>query len=159
MRTVEQWLDAYEESHRNPVNKAIHWVCIPLIVISLIALLCEYQWSNEAQRFSDLNAGSLVLTGTCLYDLFLSWKLALGMMLVSLGCIGAVYGLEQIAQHQHISLTDLVWSIFIVAWIEQFIGHKTEGKNPSFFEDMQFFLIGPLWLLSFIYGRLGISYE
>ena len=48
--------------------------------------------------------------------------------------------------------------IFIVAWIGQFIGHKIEGKKPSFFQDLQFLLIGPAWLLSFIYDKLGIKY-
>ena len=48
-------------------------------------------------------------------------------------------------------------AIFIVAWIGQFIGHKIEGKKPSFFEDLQFLLIGPAWLLSFIYNKLGIK--
>ena len=48
--------------------------------------------------------------------------------------------------------------IFVIAWIGQFIGHKIEGKKPSFFEDIQFLLIGPAWLLSFIYNKLGIKY-
>ena len=48
--------------------------------------------------------------------------------------------------------------IFVVAWIGQFIGHKIEGKKPSFFEDLQFLLIGPMWLLADLYRRAGISY-
>ena len=48
-------------------------------------------------------------------------------------------------------------SIFIIAWIGQFIGHKIEGKKPAFFKDLQFLLIGPLWLLSFIYKKLNIK--
>ena len=49
-------------------------------------------------------------------------------------------------------------TVFILAWIGQFIGHKIEGKKPSFFEDIQFLLIGPAWLLSFIYKKLGIKF-
>ena len=42
-----------------------------------------------------------------------------------------------------------VWaSVFIVAWIGQFVGHKIEGKKLSFFEDLQFLLIGPAWVAS-----------
>jgi hypothetical protein len=33
-----------------------------------------------------------------------------------------------------------------------------EGKRPSFFKDVQFLLIGPAWLMAFIYRLLGISY-
>jgi len=48
--------------------------------------------------------------------------------------------------------------VFVVAWIGQFIGHKIEGRKPSFFEDLKFLLVGPAWLLSFVYRRLGIAY-
>jgi len=48
--------------------------------------------------------------------------------------------------------------VFVAAWIGQFYGHKVEGKKPSFFKDLQFLLIGPAWLLHFIYKRLGIPY-
>ncbi len=42
-------------------------------------------------------------------------------------------------------------AIFVVAWVGQFIGHKIEGKKPSFFEDLQFLFIGPLWVFSFVF--------
>ena len=48
--------------------------------------------------------------------------------------------------------------IFFVAWVGQFYGHKVEGKKPSFLKDIQFLLIGPAWLMHFIYKRLGIPY-
>jgi uncharacterized membrane protein YGL010W len=49
-------------------------------------------------------------------------------------------------------------ALFIIAWIGQFIGHAIEGKRPSFFKDIQFLLIGPLWLLAQLYRRLGVRY-
>jgi uncharacterized membrane protein YGL010W len=48
--------------------------------------------------------------------------------------------------------------IFVVGWIGQFIGHAIEGKRPSFMKDIQFLLIGPLWLLGHLYRKLGIAY-
>jgi len=48
--------------------------------------------------------------------------------------------------------------LFVLAWIGQFIGHKIEGKKPSFFDDLKFLLIGPIWLLHFILIRLKIRY-
>jgi uncharacterized membrane protein YGL010W len=49
-------------------------------------------------------------------------------------------------------------SIFFVAWIFQFYGHKVEGKKPSFLKDVQFLLIGPAWLMHFIYKKIGLAY-
>ena len=48
--------------------------------------------------------------------------------------------------------------VFIIAWAGQFIGHHIEKKRPSFLKDIQFLLIGPLWLLSFIYRKFEIKY-
>src|SRR5687768_2540563 len=39
MRTVEQWLQEYGESHRHATNKTLHWICVPIIVVSLIGLM------------------------------------------------------------------------------------------------------------------------
>ena len=50
-------------------------------------------------------------------------------------------------------------AIFVVAWVGQFIGHAVEGKRPSFFKDLLFLLVGPLWLLAFVYRALGVPYR
>jgi uncharacterized membrane protein YGL010W len=36
--------------------------------------------------------------------------------------------------------------VFVISWILQIIGHNIEGKKPSFLKDIQFLLIGPLWV-------------
>jgi uncharacterized membrane protein YGL010W len=48
--------------------------------------------------------------------------------------------------------------LFAVAWVGQFIGHAIEGARPSFFKDVLFLMIGPLWLISFVYRKLGLRY-
>lgn len=46
-------------------------------------------------------------------------------------------------------------ALFIAAWVGQLYGHKVEGKKPSFFEDLQFLLIGPIWCLDTYLGKLA----
>ncbi|MEG2033750.1 MAG: Mpo1-like protein, partial [Janthinobacterium sp.] len=48
--------------------------------------------------------------------------------------------------------------VFVLAWIGQFIGHQIEGKKPSFLDDLRFLLIGPLFVLGFLYRRLRLAY-
>ena len=74
------------------------------------------------------------------------------MLGIALSMIASVTWIEIIDP----SIWKLSMLIFIFAWIGQFIGHKIEGQKPSFFEDIQFLLIGPAWLLSFIYKKLGV---
>jgi uncharacterized membrane protein YGL010W len=150
-KTVQNWLDEYGESHRNPTNKKIHWLCIPPIMMTVIALL-----SLIPDPFNNtfLHWGSLFVALVMVYYATLSPKLALGMGVIGSLMVGSVYGLEQLSIPLWVSAV----SIFVIAWIGQFVGHKIEGKKPSFFQDLQFLLIGPLWLLAAIYRTLGISY-
>ena len=39
LRKIDELFARYGESHRNPANKAIHWVCVPLITWSVLAAL------------------------------------------------------------------------------------------------------------------------
>lgn len=70
--------------------------------------------------------------------------------------------MEHLAYTVNIHIGGKSWMIylalFIITWILQFVGHKIEGKKPSFLKDLQFLLIGPIWLLSFILKKLGIRY-
>jgi uncharacterized membrane protein YGL010W len=155
MRTVDQWLAEYAASHQHPTNKGLHWICVPLIVVSLTGLL----WSLPApQAFSAispwLNWGTLLLLAGLIYYTFLSRVLAFGMLLFVALVALAVKALDVLPW----SLWLVCVAIFVVAWIGQFIGHYYEGSRPSFFKDVQFLMIGPLWLLSFIYRKLRIRY-
>ena len=147
-KTVQDWLDEYGESHQNPINKSIHWVCVPLIMLSLIGLL----W--HIPQNSMINLGMIFIAFACLYYLKMSFVMFIGMLLVG-GLL--IYGVQYLETLEYpLWKTSII--IFVFAWIGQFIGHKIEGKKPSFFKDIQFLLIGPLWLLSFVYKKLGIKY-
>ncbi|MGH8283345.1 MAG: DUF962 domain-containing protein [Gammaproteobacteria bacterium] len=154
MRTIQSWLDEYGESHRNPVNKSLHWICVPLIMLSLIGLLWSIPVPHTFAEVSPLlNWGVLFLILALIYYYVLAWRLALGMTAVSVIMIVIIFG----ASLSSIPLWLLSVIVFVIAWIGQFIGHKVEGKKPSFFKDIQFLFIGPLWLLAFVYRRLGLA--
>jgi uncharacterized membrane protein YGL010W len=155
MRTVNQWLSEYGESHQNPLNKRLHWICVPIIVLSLIGLLWSLPVPSAFREVSSLlNWGTLLLLLSVLYYFAMSWSLAVGMALIAAIVISLVTALDRLPW----SLWASCLSLFVVAWIGQFIGHHYEGTRPSFFKDVQFLMIGPLWLLSFIYRKLGIPY-
>ncbi len=155
MSNADQWLDSYAESHQNATNKMLHWVCVPAIVLSLIGML----WAIPVPAaFADispaLNWGTVFLLAAVVYYFIMSIPLALGMLPVVLAIVATVAWIDRL----DVSLLLVSIVIFVVAWIGQFIGHRIEGKKPSFFEDIQFLMIGPLWILAAIYRRFGISY-
>jgi uncharacterized membrane protein YGL010W len=141
LRKIDELFKRYGESHGNPANKAIHWICVPLITWSVLAAL--WAWSPVA-----------AYAGIGLALVFYAWlspSLALGMLAVF---ALMVYPLTLLGTRAF----TVAAVVFVLAWIGQFIGHMIEGRKPSFFDDVKFLLIGPAWLLGFVYRRVGISY-
>jgi uncharacterized membrane protein YGL010W len=139
-RTIDNLFERYGSHHRHPTNKLIHWICVPAITWTVLAL---WWWLHPA--------AAIVFTAACLgYYARLSPPLALGMLVISTAMLALAAVVPQLP---YTALT-----VFVIAWIGQFIGHKIEGAKPSFFEDVFFLLVGPAWLMSFVYRKLGIRY-
>jgi len=141
-RNIDILLARYAESHRNHTNEIIHFVCIPLIVLSLLGIL----WAIHP----------VVAVASTLASLYYYMKLSRGFA-IGMGVMGAVM-LGLLSLMPDMTVLPVSIAIFVVAWIGQFIGHKIEGKKPSFFDDLRFLLIGPLFVLSFLYRRMNLAY-
>jgi uncharacterized membrane protein YGL010W len=155
-KTADQWFAEYGECHHNSVNEVIHWICIPAIMLSLLGLLWSIPMPASLGSVADyVNVATLFLVASLIFYFRLSPPLAAGMLAIAVLFLALIIGYGRAGWTP-------VWSvalgIFVAAWILQFIGHKIEGKKPAFFQDLQFLLIGPLWLLGFIYRRVGIPY-
>jgi uncharacterized membrane protein YGL010W len=154
-RGIDGWLAEYGESHRHPTNKTIHWICVPVIVFSLIGLLWSLPVPEAFVRISPaMNWAVLFAMAAVVYYFILSVPLGLGMVAVLAGMLSLSWWLDGRA----VPLWVISVAIFVAAWIGQFVGHHIEGRKPSFFKDLQFLMIGPVWLLAFVYRRLGIRY-
>ena len=158
MRKIDQLLSEYGESHQNETNKAIHWICVPLIFFSVIGLIASIPAGivqsvlGEGNPYANWATVALILA--IAYYVTLSIPLTIGMTLFAILCLF----LTRVIAGTGIPLWAASLGIFVVAWIGQFYGHKVEGKKPSFLKDLQFLMIGPAWLMHFIYKRLGIPY-
>ncbi|HUN15875.1 MAG TPA: DUF962 domain-containing protein [Saprospiraceae bacterium] len=154
-RKIDILLNKYGESHQNETNKAIHWVCVPLIMFNLVGLLMSIPFPNYSIVF---NLATLVLMFALGYYLRLSLLLSFGLVFIVISLLLGNYYLKLYAEASGFNYVYVSLIIFLAAWIGQFYGHKVEGKKPSFLEDIQFLLIGPAWLLHFIYKKLGFKY-
>lgn len=153
MKTAGQWLDEYGASHQNPINKLVHWFCVPLIYFTVAAFLYAIPFPF-AEKGLLLNWSAIVMVLVILYYLRLNLLLGVLMAVFSFGCLYASYWLDR---SMAAPLWQIALAIFIVAWIGQFVGHKIEGKKPSFFEDVQFLMIGPAWVFGFLLRKAGID--
>lgn len=147
MKTAQQWFDDYAISHQNQTNITIHYICVPAIFFSVIGLLFSIPTTfleNTLGLYNPLleNWAALATLVILIFYLRLGFWHFLNMLFLSILSIIGNYWLSGFGNLTLISL-----AIFIIAWIGQFYGHKIEGKKPSFIKDLQFLLIGPLWVL------------
>ena len=143
MRRVDRLLAHYALSHQHPTNERIHYTAIPCIMLSLVGLL--YAASPML---------ALVFLGA---SLLYYWRLSTVFLITMMAVTVAMLAIIATLNANHILLPVCV-TVFVVAWIFQFIGHRIEGKKPSFFEDVQYLWVGPLFVLSRLFIKLGVRW-
>ncbi|GGA86995.1 hypothetical protein GCM10011369_31320 [Neiella marina] len=148
---LQQLLNEYGDSHQNATNKLIHWLCVPVIFFTVVALVWSLPFPLLVHPW--LNWATIILVPVLVYYWRLSPQLMLGMLVFSSLCCLLCAFWPAI-----VPLWQFAIGLFVVAWIGQFIGHKIEGKKPSFFTDVFFLLIGPAWLMHFLYQKFDIKY-
>lgn len=155
-RTIDQLLTKYGESHQDTTNKLIHWICVPSIMFSLFGVLMSIPFFVEKTLL--FNWAAVILVLALGYYLTLSLSMFVGFILIGGAMLMGNFAVLNWVNGSDWNLFLVSIGIFTVAWIGQFIGHGIEGKKPSFLDDVKFLLIGPAWLLHFIYRKVGIPY-
>src|SRR5260370_37697448 len=131
MRSVSDWLGEYEVSHQNPVNKLLHWICVPPIVLAVMGLL----WSAPVPAvFADvspwLNWATLAAAAALTYYLVLSPALAVGVLIAFIVLLLITQRLAHLPWP--LWLTSVV--VFVIAWVGQFLGPAVGGQRPACFK-------------------------
>ncbi len=147
MKTAQDWFDEYAVSHQNPTNQLVHYICVPLIFFSVIGLFMSIPKGIIEDALGLYNP--LIENWAVVITLFISifylrigfWYFVQMLFFILLAIIGNFW----LGNTVNLLYASLI--IFVVAWIGQFWGHKVEGKKPSFIKDLQFLLIGPLWVV------------
>jgi uncharacterized membrane protein YGL010W len=140
-RRVDQLIAYYGQSHQNPGNEVIHFIAIPLIMISLVGMLFALH-PYVAYTFVAASMVYYARLSVVFFIIMVVWSALTIAVVLTMGA----------------NVLPLSVAIFVGAWILQFIGHKMEGKKPSFFEDIQYLWVGPLFVLSKLFGKLGVRW-
>lgn len=153
MRTIERLLIQYSESHQNKANVAIHVVAVPSIYFVSLGLLYAIP-VPDLLAVVNVTWAHLIALPILYYYFSLSGPIGAAMTLLTIGCFSAIRLLELYG----VSVWQTCLALFAIMWVLQFVGHKIEGKKPSFLEDLRFLLIGPAWWWMHWLKRLNISY-
>lgn len=154
MRSIDDWFDSYGKDHRHPINRLIHWICVPAILWAVIAGMWLLPVSPRIGR-PGFWCGLAMVAAFAFY-----WRLSrpLGAAMLA---VFVLFGLATEGLYRLLGPQTLLWlaiGVFVVAWVGQFVGHRIEGRRPTFLTDLCYLLIGPAWLAAKIMRRLGISY-
>jgi uncharacterized membrane protein YGL010W len=151
MRSIDDWFDSYSADHANEKNRAIHWVCVPVILWCVVALLWLLPVPPMIGRAGFWAFVAMFCAFLFYYRLSRTVGLAMAAAFIVCGLI-AEFALRTLGP---LHLLWLAIALFVLAWIGQFVGHVIEGRRPSFFTDLAYLLIGPAWLASKAMRRLG----
>jgi uncharacterized membrane protein YGL010W len=131
----------YGESHQHPSNELIHFIAIPLIMLSLVGLMYE---AHPVLAYA-------FIVASMVYYARLSWVFFGTMLAGSVIMLALVHAMGVLR-------LEMCIGVFLIAWIFQFVGHSVEGKKPSFLEDIQYLWVGPLFVLSKLFEKLKIRW-
>jgi len=144
----------YDDDHRNATSRAIHLVCMPLILGSIIAMV----WTLPVPGtwFQPGAFAGALMAALAAWIFRGSRALGLGAALAFVVTGTLCWGIAAAIGMRGLLLLAIV--VFVLAWIGKFIGQRFEGKHPGFLDSLVGLLIGPIWVLAKLYRRLDIAY-
>jgi uncharacterized membrane protein YGL010W len=153
MGETEDWLSRYAESHAELSSPLVYWVAVPLVVLGTVGLLWSLPVPDEFYAISPLvNWGSLFLMAATVYYFIISVPLAIGMLPFVIG-LALIQSWLEATQRSPARVA----TILLIAGIIGLLLSRRRGRTAKLvFQDLQLMMIGPAWLLSVLYRRMGI---
>ena len=155
MTETDGWLKRYEETHTDLTYPAVYWASVPMVVLGIVGLLWTLPIPDEFFEISPLlNWGTAFLMATTVYYFIISVSLAIGMLPFVVG----VAGVEMWLAQSEYSPFQVSIGLLVAGIIGLWMGHRNEAGLRPVLQDLQLMMIGPAWILSVLYRRIGIPF-
>ena len=155
----------YRSYHTHPINKLMHLVCIPMIVLTSINFASKISMKIPKQPRPFYLASGKILTEAPTHNainiipilyvsyFFIFWNLKIGLIMLSY-----IAFLSNIGYYWRENDKKWLTNSFILfgfAWIIQFLGHAIECNRPALLTSLsQAVFQAPLFTLEYIYPSL-----
>jgi uncharacterized membrane protein YGL010W len=152
---LDEWADRYGDLKRNGPGTLSALLGIPLIVGSLIGMLWSAPVPEALKQASPaINFATLFLIATFVYYCILS---------ISLGFAGFLFLLIVTAPSVWLSrhglpLASIASSVFFVTLVWQLIETRLATGRMRVVRNLQYLMIGPMWMLRGVYRKFGLAY-
>jgi uncharacterized membrane protein YGL010W len=153
MTQSDSWLARYERTHSDLTNPFVYWIAVPMVVLGMVGLMWALPVPAEFYAISPLlNWGSVFLMASAVYYFIISVSLAIGMLPFVLGVGAAELWLSQSGY----SALRVSGGLLAAGTIGLWLGHRNQRGFGPLMQDLQMMMIGPAWMLSVLYRRIGI---
>lgn len=153
--TADDWADRFGELRHRGALAPSAWLGIPLVVMSLIGML----WSLPVPPglragIPVLNYGTLFVMATFVYYCILSLRLAFGGLLFLVAASVPSAWLSRAG----LPLWTIASGVFVPAFCWQLIETWLANGRMLILRNLQYLMLGPIWLLRAVYRGAGIAY-
>lgn len=153
MSETHDWLKRYEDSHLELRYPMLYWAAVPMVVLGTVGVLWTLPVPGEFYEISPLlNWGSAFLMAAAVYYFIISVPLAIGMLPFTLGVAAWQHWLET----SDFSPLRVSAGLLLAGIIGLWLGRRRQWSVGPLLQDLQMMMIGPAWLLSVLYRRIGI---
>ncbi len=155
MSETDGWLQLYEDTHQDLTYPVIYWAAVPMVVLGTVGILWTLPIPDQFFEISPLlNWGTAFLMATAVYYFIISVSLAIGMLPFLLG----IAGIQNWLTTSDFSPLRVSIGLLVAGIIGLWLGHRNQGSLRPVIRDLQLMMIGPAWLLSVLYRRIGIPF-
>ena len=154
MKSIAEHMSFYEAYHKHPLNKATHFIGIPMIIYGILVPMSALQVQLGAWPLSFAMVFSVsVLAYYCVLDRVFG----VAMCAVILPIVALA--------HLTVQQGTAVWigvaiGAFVLGWVFQLFGHIVfEKRRPALADNLFQLIIGPLFLCAELFFMMGFKKE
>ena len=154
MNDPHKWLIDYDSSHKNIRYPLFFWSAVIFYPISLIGILWHIEMPDAfyIDVSPIINWGIMFLLATIIYYFIISISLAIGMIPFIVCVITFFLWLE----NMDYPIISISIGINTTSLYGLYRGKDKHTNFNNLWQDIQMTIIGPIWMMSKIYKKLGI---
>lgn len=151
-RSLKKWLVLYEASHRHKINQALHWVCIPGMMLTVTMLSWWLPVVPGVQGTWNHIFWPLVACTLLWY-----WRLD-NVITLGIGMVWGLFWVVTLMLERELNGAFISWALglFSLFWLGALCGVLLIEKHKLVLpRDIRLLLIGPAWMIEHLFRLLG----
>jgi uncharacterized membrane protein YGL010W len=150
MKSLVDVLKCYENYHRNPRNKALHFLGVPLVTF---ALFVPMGWVRVELWGVTITLGALFSLAVLVYYFLIDFASAVGSFFV----FGALLWVADVVACLPFSTSLIIFLVSLLTGTAiQLLGHYFEGRKPALLDNVFQIFTAPLFVFCEACFFLGI---